>query len=169
MTVKDYMTYGGAVPVLSSRPHITSGSHILEALKLWHTTADGCMDVSDADGSIAGHLTSDSMVHALGDLLSAPQENVLIELECDTDAYSASRIAMAVEDADTPLLGLWRHGTQRPGKAAAVIMAGAGNPSAICRSLRRYGYDAAPAGHGCDDDLKEAMDNIAALKMYLEI
>lgn len=170
MTVKDYMRHtDDPSQYTPGRPRVMSESHILEALGTVAGSSDGSADVCGHDGKVEGRITGSDMLSALNDIFAPGLGCSLIEVECDRNDYSASRLAMAVEDADVSLLGLWRMPYRGRDAVSALMMIDSEAPAAACRSLRRYGYSARPAAGVPDENMQLALNNIEALKMYLEM
>lgn len=164
MTVKEYMKPANGSPA-AGVPVVRECSHPLEALALW-SGAGVC--VADDAGRVSGRLEADDMLCAVADAFGADKADSLVEVVCGADVYSASRLAMAVEDADAPLLGIWCRRTTG-NRVEALLRIGSPDPSAACRSIRRYGYQAMPLGGKADADLLTAQRNVDALRMILEI
>ena len=156
MTVKEYMKPANGSPA-AGVPVVRECSHPLEALALW-SGAGVC--VADDAGRVSGRLEADAF--------GADKADSLVEVVCGADVYSASRLAMAVEDADAPLLGIWCR-RSAGNRVEALLRIGSPDPSAACRSIRRYGYQAMPLGGKADADLLTAQRNVDALRMILEI
>lgn len=169
MTVKDYMMRGGAPVADRRQPTVSADAHILEALAAWRGSADRCVAVLGRDAEVVGTLTAEALLTGLADIFTPAPEGSLVEVSCATGEYSASHIARAVEDADASLLGLWRLSHHESGTVSALLMTGVSDATAVCRSLRRYGYEAVAKSGSLDADLRTALQNIEALKMYLEI
>lgn len=89
---------------------------------------------------------------------------------CRRSDYSASRIARAVEDCDAHLLNLNVTSLERPDAEVVVdLRVDRRNPSAVMRSLERYGYEVLEydGWRTLDDDT--ARERYEELMHYLSI
>lgn len=102
-------------------------------------TGDYRIGVRDED-EIIGEVDAYSMLRGLGELIQARDDSSIIEIECAPADYSASRIAMAVEDTDTHLVDLWTSPGDR-GMLRVNLRVRRTDPSSVAHSLERYGYD----------------------------
>ncbi len=105
----------------------------------------------------------------IDELMALSDGSAVIELTCPAGEYSASRLAHAVEDADTPLLGLW----VRPasdGSSCVTLLIGASDSTAVRRSLERYGYQIISTrdnGHSADQQI--ALERLGQLRVLLNV
>ncbi len=83
------------------------------------------------------------------------EESSTLLISCRRGDYSASRIAHAVEDCDAHLLNLnvTADSEELDNRVVAEIRVSHRNPSAVARSLERYGYEVA------DTDRSELADD----------
>lgn len=167
MTVKDYMRPPSDGSI--SHPRVGENCNILQSLILWNEAKDHVLDVTDSEGRISGTLTSDGVAQALADIFTPSSGSSLVRVECKASDFSASLLGRAVEDADIALLGLWRMPSDDSGMANVLLMLDATDPSAACRSLRRFGFEAYQLQDTPDADMQTALEHISALKMFLEI
>lgn len=97
-------------------------------------------------------------------------ESARLLVGCRRDDYSASRIARAVEDCDAHLLNLNVTSVERPDAELVIdLRVNRRNPSAVIRSLERYGYDVlgCEGWHILDDD--KARERYEELMHYLSL
>lgn len=82
---------------------------------------------------------------------------------CPTADYSASRIAMAVEDADARLLNLNLTSlSQSPSTVAVALRVSHRDPERVARSLERYGYEiiSVETTSAADDTLRRRYEEL---------
>jgi len=114
-----------------------------------------------SEGGVEGALDAFSLVRAFASLMPAREDCSVIELVCDAAQYSASQLAMAIEDVDAHLIGLLTYPSDD--KLGVTVRITHSDPSAAIRSIERYGYEAV-AWHGSDNirvDLsQQRMENL---------
>lgn len=96
------------------------------------------LGVKDGDRYI-GEVDAASLLRGLGEMITARDDSSVVEVECAPGDYSASRIAMAVEDADTHLMDLWTTPGEH-GKLLVNLRVRRVDPTSVVHSLERYGY-----------------------------
>lgn len=78
-----------------------------------------------------------------------------IEMETSPEDYSASRIARAVEDADTHLVDMISNPGDR-GEIRVMLRVRREDPSPVVHSLERYGYTVLETGSRYNSDQERA-------------
>lgn len=102
-------------------------------------TRDYRVGVKDGE-EVVGEVDAYSILRGLGEMIQARDDSSIVEIECAPGDYSASRIAMAVEDTDTHLVDLWT----TPGEGGMLrvnLRVRRTDPGSVAHSLERYGYN----------------------------
>lgn len=138
-TAKEIMAV--ALPMRTDTPTRTVEGDLplVDVLPLLLDTPDGRIGVKEGDKYI-GEVDTLSMLRGLESLVSGRDDSSVVTLHCAPGDYSASRIAMAVEDADTHLVDLWSHPSEG-GMIEVNLRVRRDDPSAVVHSLERYGYE----------------------------
>ena len=108
----------------------------------------------------------------LNRLFPAVEEASTLIAVCRPADYSASRIAMAVEDADARLLNLniIAPETDADAMMRVEVRVCHRNPSAVARSLERYGFEVvATSAPSLYTTAEEAADRVAELLHYINL
>lgn len=126
---------------------------------------------SPDDGSVVGAVGAPDLLRALDTMLSASTPDTSwVEMEVAASGYSASAVARAVEDADATLLDLIATPDREGLPSLHVSLhVSHSDPSAVVRSLERYGYDVTAASGESNADLDTARERFAALSLYLNV
>lgn len=140
---------------------------LLEVLPLLLDTPDRRLTVQD-DEKVLGVIDESSMLTGLGTLLSARDDSSEIVIECFPEAYAASSIAHAVEDADAHLVDLISH-PSRDGKIRVTLRVRHSDPTAAVRSLERYGYEVIEANGPQYSDAQLSAERLSNLRLYLNV
>lgn len=105
----------------------------------------------------------------MDELIATSDGGAVIDLTCAASDYCASRLAHAVEDADTPLLGLWARPTP-DGLSQVTLLIGAPDSTAVRRSLERYGYQIVSARDSVQAaDRQVALERLGQLSVLLNV
>lgn len=124
--------------------------------------------VNAADESVMGVIDEKSFMEGLGHFVAPRDDSSTVVVECRPEAYSASEIARAVEDADAALVDLWSVPTQ-DGMIRVTLRVRHSDPSMAVRSLERYGYTVIET-HGSENaDAQLAAERLATLSLYLNV
>ena len=108
------------------------------------------------------------MPEALGRFIAGRDDCSVIELDCAPADFSASSIAIAVEDADTHLVDL----LSRPapdGRLRVTLRVRDTDPSAVIASLERHGYLIAECAARSNASAEVLSERIAALQALLNV
>lgn len=100
------------------------------------------------------------------------EESSRLSVSCPRGEFSASRIATAVEDCDAHLLNL--NVTAVPEGASSDyiyidLRINRADPTAVSRSLHRYGYQVNDVISPLPRDLESVRDRVNQLLYYLEL
>lgn len=142
-TAKEIMTTADAVQIKEASREIDGGMPLVDVLPLLLDSPDGRLGVRDG-GRHIGEIDGLSMLRGLGSLISPRDDSSVVTLLCSPGDYSASRIAMAVEDTDTHLVDLWTSPAES-GMVEVNLRVRRDDPSAVVHSLERYGYEVVSA------------------------
>lgn len=118
------------------------------------------------DDKISRYVNADAAL-----MLPARDDVSTVVAECHTSHYSASALARAVEDVDAHLVDLLTNPSDR-GTIHITLRFTHRDPSAVVRSLERYGYDVleANAAHGATPHTEQiAQDRLRQLYMFLNV
>lgn len=167
MTVISAMAQDCGVPV--RRPGCRTGADtpLLDALPLLLDSPDRRLGV-EVGGDLAGVVTERSMLEALGRLIVPRDDSSVITVECPASDYSASALAMAVEDADVHLVDL----ISRPGEGDTLLVTlrvRTTEPENVISSLERHGYTVIYSGEHHAPVEAILSERIAALQAMLNI
>lgn len=117
------------------------------------------------DTSVQNVAIQPSPADRLDRLFPSVEESSTLLLACRRGDYSASRIAMAVEDCDAHLLNLniTSDGEDLDNRIVAELRVSHRNPESVSRSLERYGYqvlDATGAPIGDESLMRSRYDEL---------
>lgn len=138
-TAKEIMTVAVPLKAEAVSREVEGNMPLVDVLPLLLDSPDGRLGVRDG-GDHIGEIDAESMLRGLESLISARDDSSVITLQCAPGDYSASRIAMAVEDTDTHLVDLWTHPTDG-GMVEVNLRVRRDDPSTVVHSLERYGYE----------------------------
>lgn len=97
-------------------------------------------------------------------------ESSELTVECRRDAYSASAIARAVEDADAHLLNLnVTSADPGPDEVSVDLRISHRNTGSVARSLERYGFRVTGIREGYDADFEKMRRRIDELMTRIEL
>ena len=100
------------------------------------------------------------------------EESSRLSVCCRRGDFSASRIATAVEDCDAHLLNLNVTETPEGGSSDFIyvdLRINRADPTAVTRSLLRYGYQVTDVISPVPRDIESVRDRINELLYYLEL
>lgn len=146
---------------------IAAGASLMEALPMLLDAPGRLLGVC-RDDEMLGVITADSMLEALGRFIAGRDDCSVIELDCAPADFSASSIAIAVEDADTHLVDL----LSRPapdGRLRVTLRVRDTDPSAVIASLERHGYLIAECAARSNASAEVLSERIAALQALLNV
>jgi len=149
-----------------SAPEVSSTMPLPEVVRILGSSPAGVLKVVE-DGKAIGGLDSRSLLGGIAGAVSDADISY-VELECAASDYSASKVAHAVEDADTHLAGLWTVPSDG-GKLHVTLRVLRSNPEPIVHSLRRYGFDVTDAYGLSSQEYKFSEEAFAALQLYLNV
>lgn len=167
MTAKDIISPLGRA--LEHRPvrHVEADMPLLDVLPRLLDTPERMLAVTDGKASL-GVIDTDSLLAGLGALIAARDDSSVVTLSCSPEQYSASLIAHAVEDADAHLVDLLST-PMADGNLKVTLRVRHDDPSAIVRSLERYGFTVTGAHGARYSDARIADERLRALQLYLNV
>ncbi len=118
---------------------IDAETPIIEVLQHFADCADIVLPVSE-NGQIIGYIDSQSLIDGLCKTIVARDDSSIINLKCSHHDYSASAIAMAVEDADAHLVDMFSSPSDDE-KINVCLRVRHFDPTAAANSLRRHGFE----------------------------
>lgn len=130
-------------------------------------TPDRRLGVADGKEMI-GIIDELSLLEGLNRLIAPRDDSSTIMISTSPMAYSASQIALAVEDANVHLVDLWTS----PGEGeqlSVTVRVRTTDPSGVISSLERYGYDVVEAVSEENRDLDTAMERLLSLNALLRV
>ena len=147
--------------------HVESSLPLLEVLPLLLEAPGRELGVME-DGNLIGKIDQTSLLEALGHLITPRDDSSIIEVECDPEQYSASRLAHAVEDADVHLVDLLSHPTP-DGHIRVTLRIRCEDAEGAAHSLRRYGYDVVDVYQQSNLDHTAAYERILAVRALINV
>lgn len=148
-------------------PEVESSVPVVELLPLLLDSPSHELNVSEAGSSI-GVLNESLLLEGLASEFEQGGANSLITVECVLADYSASRIAMAVEDTGVHLLDLWSNRGEG-GKRVVTLRVNCEDPTSVIHSLERYGYEVTDVYARQYADAELATERLMALQSYLRV
>ncbi len=150
---------------------VEGGTPALQLLPWLTKSRDAMVEVTDNSGDTVGVVDAPAMLRALGELLGSGQgESSWVEVSVAARNYSASGLARAVEDADANLLDMLTSADPGdPRRMNISLKVSHVDPSAVMRSLERYGYEVLSASGVRGDDYDRARRNLSELELYLNM
>ena len=115
-----------------------------------------------------GVIDEGSLLDGFGRMLMPRGVSSLVTVETSAAAYSAERMARAVEDADTHLVDMWSVPSS-DGGIMVTLRVQADDPSSAVSSLERYGYRVVEASGRSYRDADLAAERMAALQALLDV
>lgn len=127
------------------------------------------LGVSDGEMTL-GVIDTDSMLEGLGRMITPRDDCSVITVDCLPEAYSASRLAMAVEDSDAQLVDLLTT-PGSDGHLKVTLRIRHTDPAAAVRSLERYDYRVVDArgGNTTDPITQVAAERLLSLQTLMNV
>lgn len=167
ITAKDIISPLRQLPPPGALPSVSADMPLVDMLPRLLDAPGRELAVADGDTTL-GVADQTSMLEGLGRMIAPRDDSSVVTVECAAGEYSASRLAHAVEDSDAHLVDLWTV-PARDGRVSVTLRVRHTDPTAVCRSLERYGYEVT-AAHGHDGVAAEiAAERLLALQMMLNL
>lgn len=148
-------------------PSVSADTPVVDLLTPLLESPSHVLSVSDGNNSL-GLLTETLLLQGLAAEFASREDCAIVTLECAAADYSASRIAMAVEDAGFHLLDLWS--IPRPeGRLEVSLRVHCDDPSGVVHSLERYGFEVSSVHSRDYADAELARERFEALQAYLNV
>lgn len=148
-------------------PSVSADTPVVDLLAPLLESPTHVLSVSDGERSL-GLLTESLLLQGLAEEFASRADCAIVTLECPATDYSASRIAMAVEDSGHHLLDLWT--LPRPeGHLAVSLRVQCDDPSGVVHSLERYGFEVIAVHSRNYSDAEKARERFEALQAYLNV
>lgn len=148
-------------------PKVSADMPVVELLPRLLESPSHTLSVSE-EGRELGVLTETLLLEGLAKEYSRRDDCAIISLRCAPADYSASRIAMAVEDAGFHMLDLWS-GNTAEGFTAVYIRVRCDDPTTAVHSLERYGFEVTDVYAHQYADAETAAQRLLALQTYLNV
>lgn len=166
-TAKEIMT--PLTPANASAPakYVEAGLTAIDVLPRLLDTPDYRIGVKEG-GKLLGEINANTMLETLASLIPARDDSSIITLECRPEDYSASKLATAVEDADTHMTDLWTTPGQE-GLIRVTLRVLRNDPSPVVHSLERYGYDVLESKGKYNSDAETSALRLLELNTILSV
>lgn len=152
----------------SDVPVISADVPVVEVLPRLLDSPSHTLSVTDG-ASTLGLITERLLLEGLAREFTGRGDCAVLTLSCAVSDYSASRIAMAVEDTGFHLLDLWTSPSDQPGRMQVTLRLQCADPSATVRALERYGYEVEQVYSRDYADADTASQRLLALQAYLNV
>lgn len=153
----------GSLPVRN----VTAETSMIDVFPLLLDTEDHRLGVTEK-GEMLGIIDSESLLKGLSSLITPRDDSSVVVVEMPPSAYSASRLAHAVEDADVHIVDLW----SSPASCDIVrvtMRVRTSDPSGVVSSLERYGYEVVEASGEENRNLDTAIERLLSLNTILKV
>ncbi len=148
MKAREAMMFGRGIGDAMPSTVVEGSMPLIEVLLRLLDATGRLVGVVEA-GSLLGVIDESSLLEGLGRLIAARHDSSEIVLECAAADFSASRIAMAVEDADVHLVDMLTS-PGKEGKVSVMLRVRTTDPASVAASLRRHGYDVTEMSAGSE-------------------
>lgn len=167
MTAKDIMAPGREYDPRSALPTVTPDLPVTDVLARLLDAPLREVGVSDGTARL-GVIDQSSLLEGIGRMMPQRDECSVVTLRCLASNFSASRIALAVEDCDANLLDMLS--TPLPeGEMEVTLRVALSDPSPAVRSLERYGYEVTAAHGSRFLSADVASERLMALQILLNV
>lgn len=146
---------------------IDAKTPIIEVLHHFSDYESSILPVSE-NGQIIGYIDSQSLLEGLCKIIVARDDSSIINIKCSHLDYSASSIAMAVEDADAHLVDMISSPSDDE-KINVCLRVRHLDPTAVANSLRRHGFEVVSSFSKQSIQTKIATERLAHLVALLNI
>lgn len=125
------------------------------------------LDVCDGESHL-GWIDRDALLDGMSRVMVPRADTSQITLECHAGDYSASRLAMAAEDANVNVTDIWT-APMTDGKLSVTLRLHCDDPSGVIRSVERYGYEVKEVTAPDCYDLERRRERLSELQLYLDL
>ncbi len=167
-TAKSLIPITTSQPAAPEVPVVSADTPVVELLPRLLDSPSHTLRVAEGERQL-GLLTETLLLEGLAREFVQRDDCATITLRCNPSDYSASRIAVAVEDAGCHLLDLWS-GAAPDGRTQVSIRVRCDDPSATVHSLERYGFEVTDVYSASSYfDAEQAAERLFALQAYLNV
>lgn len=141
--------------------------HIIDILHLISDSPTHTLRVTEG-GKTIGYINADDVVDSISRLIAPRDDSSIVVIETSPNQFSASSIAIAVEDADANLVDMISSTTEE-GMIRVTLRVQHSDPTAVERSLARYGYNVLYSYSKSVIASQLVADRLAQLSLFLNI
>lgn len=167
MKARDIMSSRKYAETPLSQCRVAADMSVVDVIPRLLDASDRKLDVMDGERRL-GVIDETSLIEGVGRLIAPRDDSSLVVVETTPSAYSASRIAQAVEDADTHLVDLWSVPGE-DGMVRVTLRVRCEDPSAVVHSLERYDYTVVEADGNSYRDADLALERLLGLNALLNV
>lgn len=146
---------------------VTPDMSILDVLPLLLDSPERIVEVHE-EGERLGFIDESSLLEGFGKMLAPRDDSSLVVVETSPSAYSASRIAQAVEDADTHLVDLITAPAEG-GLIRVTMRVRSTDPTSVVHNLQRYDYEVVDAIGSDYREAQVAFERLLGLNALLNV
>lgn len=139
-------------------PYVMEDKHVYEAIELISTLKLSIVPVLDHKKNYLGMITSQRLLHYMGDLFGVKNPGGIIVLELNSNDYSLTQIAQIVESNDAKILSLYITYPGESTKMELTLKINRIDLSAIVQTFVRFEYNI-KASFSEDDDMEVLYSN----------
>lgn len=139
-------------------PYVYEDQHIYEAIELISTLKLSIVPVLDHKNNYLGMITSQRLLHYMGDLFGVKNPGGILVLELNSNDYSLTQIAQIVESNDAKILSMYIAYPGESTKMELTLKINRIDLSAIVQTFIRFDY-IIKASFSDDDDMEVLYSN----------
>lgn len=166
-TAKTIIDTRRRLPEKSVSPPVGADTPVVELLDRLLESPDHTLRVLEGEREL-GLLTETLLLEGLAREFGSRGETAMLTVRCHASDYSASRIAIAVEDAGCHLTDMWSSPSD-DGSLTVTLRVGCQDPSPVIHSLERYGFEVEGVYANNYADAAVAGERLLALQSYLNV
>lgn len=121
-------------------PYITEDKHVYEAIELMSSLKLSVVPVLDNNKKYLGLITSQRLMHYMGELFAVKNPGGIIILEMSVNDYSLSQIAQIVESNDAKILSLYLTSPPDSTKMEVTLKINRVDLTSIIQTFIRFEY-----------------------------
>lgn len=167
MKAKDVISPRSASKAAIPSRNVASDMPLTDLLPRLLDTPDRLLGVTEG-GKLIGVVDEGSLLEGLGKLITPRDDSSIVIVETTPSAYSASKLAHAVEDADMHLVDLWTS-PGAEGVLRVTLRVRSSDPFGAVGSLERYGYTVVDAMGSDYRNSEVALERLLSLKTILNV
>lgn len=167
MRARDIITTRVTAEEGSGAPTVCASASILDVLPALLDAERRVVEVRDGDVCL-GYIDEKSLLEGFGKMLAPRDDSSLVIIETTPASYSASRIARAVEDADTHLVDLISAPAAND-MIRVTLRVRSTDPSSVVNNLQRYDYNVVDAIGSDYRQSEVAFERLLGLRALLNV